>query len=367
MAFPLVLDREELNIRLEQYLDQFYDLSKRRKSWYKQKLYSLEIEITSRCNRVCNYCYNKSSINPRTPQLNLANAKQLLQEAADYGIEQVAWLGGEPMMHNDLEGMLEYANELGIENILFTNGSLITEKNWIGIEKHLRRLVFHLDTIDPDVFMQINNIKQKTSLNLLAKSKDSINIIDPALLHKDTIFYVVLNRQTQSTLEETLHWAINDCGISTSALYPMVPVGRGMNLEDDMLSSTELFDCYTLRALIEQRPELMLLGSSEYCKQYQTTMAYIDISGMLSPYAGLPAIKEHNSINRLNSEIVQYYSELSFADGSHNDPSDRLTGACSECENRKFCFGTRTSAYNVYGDVTASDPFCWLGSRIDER
>ncbi|MDP6874354.1 MAG: hypothetical protein QF521_12560, partial [Alphaproteobacteria bacterium] len=37
-----------------------------------------------------------------------------------------------------------------------------------------------------------------------------------------------------------------------------------------------------------------------------------------------------------------------------------VKGACASCDNNDVCWGCRANAYFYKGDVTASDPMCWL-------
>ena len=53
------------------------------------------------------------------------------------------------------------------------------------------------------------------------------------------------------------------------------------------MTRAELYEAFRMRARIEGRAELMLLGTSEFCKAYQMTTAYVTANGDIVPYAGI--------------------------------------------------------------------------------
>ncbi|MBI5765460.1 MAG: radical SAM protein [Planctomycetes bacterium] len=347
--------------KLRAYLRQYYDLDERVRAWEERRFYSLEVELTNRCNRECFYCYNSSGRSCGIPDLPLDFVQRLIAESRAAGIRQIAWLGGEPTLYRELPAVFETAAQNGIENVLFTNGSLLTPSLWAHIAPLTGRIMFHLDTIAPDVFVALNNVTQLQGRRMLAQTLDNLDHILASGFSPDRIyFYVVLTRLAAERLHETLEFALIHKRLGTTALYPMVRTGRACSTSSTWaLNRHELRELYGLRANLEHRPELMLLGPSEYCKHYQLTMAYVDVHRHLMPYAGLANPEFEIGQRSLSTLLSNHYGALSFSTLGRPDPSFGLTGVCHRCRHSTFCFGTRTTAFNVIGTATQSDPFCW--------
>ncbi len=62
------------------------------------------VEITGKCKLVCEYCTDS-----RRPHVPLGTVLQLLDEAAAMGVKGVRITGGEPLLHPDIEAILEHA------------------------------------------------------------------------------------------------------------------------------------------------------------------------------------------------------------------------------------------------------------------
>src|ERR1051326_6707767 len=90
---------------------------------------SLWLEIETRCNLACRFCYNfwrdGSVTEPRVlATADLLRGLDLLFES--FECDQVALSGGEPMLRRDLEDIVRFLHARGLRIVLTTNGSLLT-------------------------------------------------------------------------------------------------------------------------------------------------------------------------------------------------------------------------------------------------
>ncbi|MGV4877140.1 pyrroloquinoline quinone biosynthesis protein PqqE [Acetobacter indonesiensis] len=90
---------------------------------------SLLAELTHRCPLQCPYCSNPLKLDPRKDELETAIWKRVFKEAAEMGVLQVHFSGGEPMARPDLPELVAYAVELGLYTNLITSGVLLTAAN----------------------------------------------------------------------------------------------------------------------------------------------------------------------------------------------------------------------------------------------
>jgi radical SAM protein with 4Fe4S-binding SPASM domain len=86
-----------------------------------------EFEITPHCNLKCKMCYVREE--QVTNELSTADWLKIIKGAQQAGLFYMLLTGGEIFLHPDFKQIYEYAYDLGIRIILFTNGTLINEDN----------------------------------------------------------------------------------------------------------------------------------------------------------------------------------------------------------------------------------------------
>jgi len=127
----------------------------------------LRVSGTDRCNFRCVYCMPKSVFNkeykflPRSELLSFEEITRVVKTAAQFGVSKIRLTGGEPLIRNDLEQLVEWiANVDGIKDIsLTTNASLLTKKRATSLRSAgLQRLNVSLDAIDDETFKRVNDV-----------------------------------------------------------------------------------------------------------------------------------------------------------------------------------------------------------------
>ena len=86
--------------------------------------YALLAELTHRCPLRCPYCSNPEELIRRSSELDTAQWKKVLSDAAEAGVLQVHFSGGEPTARHDIEELVGYADSLGLYTNLITSGVL---------------------------------------------------------------------------------------------------------------------------------------------------------------------------------------------------------------------------------------------------
>lgn len=81
--------------------------------------------MTRACNLVCRHCYASASGGPAPDELNLDEARRLVDQLAEYKVPVVLFSGGEPLMHPHLFELIERAVKGGRRAVLSSNGLLI--------------------------------------------------------------------------------------------------------------------------------------------------------------------------------------------------------------------------------------------------
>jgi PqqA peptide cyclase len=84
--------------------------------------YTLVAELTYRCPLRCVYCSNPLDYGRHHDELDTAAWQRVFREAEDLGVVQLNLTGGEPLVRDDLEMLVERARALDLYTNLITSG-----------------------------------------------------------------------------------------------------------------------------------------------------------------------------------------------------------------------------------------------------
>ena len=87
-------------------------------------------ELTYNCNFKCKHCYVPPAYKReyKNRELKTKEVFAVLDQLKERGCFFLGFTGGEPFLRKDIMDILEYAKQCGFEVIIYTNGSLITDK-----------------------------------------------------------------------------------------------------------------------------------------------------------------------------------------------------------------------------------------------
>jgi cyclic pyranopterin phosphate synthase len=130
----------------------------------------LRISVTDRCNFRCTYCMPREIFGrdfeflPKEMVLTFEEIVRVARVFAGLGVEKLRITGGEPLVRRDLPHLVEMLAELRtvdgdeLDLTLTTNGSALPALARTLRAAGLRRLTVSLDSLDDDVFRQMNGV-----------------------------------------------------------------------------------------------------------------------------------------------------------------------------------------------------------------
>lgn len=120
--------------------------------------WEVAIELTLKCNRQCDFCFNKNSEKTGN-ELDTISIIKIMEKIKNAGIEAVRFTGGEPTLREDIFFLIDYAKSTELYTILNTNANLIDQTN-IGRLVNLDELIVSLNFLD-DSFLKkkIENVR----------------------------------------------------------------------------------------------------------------------------------------------------------------------------------------------------------------
>ena len=125
-------------------------------------------KVTDRCNSGCIYCryaYNKKyDHNLGTEKMTKEQFLEVLEQAAELGIEAIAFNGGEALMREDIIELVHETVKRKILPIIMTN-ALLLEKYWDELGKiGVRYIIASFDTLDKEVFEEQRCVSYEKTL-----------------------------------------------------------------------------------------------------------------------------------------------------------------------------------------------------------
>jgi cyclic pyranopterin phosphate synthase len=169
----------------------------------------VRVSLTDRCNFDCVYCHNeglgdtRGPMDPRDHEMSADDAVRFLEVAAEFDVEAVKLTGGEPMLRDDLEEIIERTPD-SMEVSMTTNGTFLPGRAADLVDAGLERVNVSQDALDPDDFKALT--KSGTYERVLEGVRAAVDAgLDPVKLN------MVVFRKTAGYVPEMVdHVAEND-------------------------------------------------------------------------------------------------------------------------------------------------------------
>lgn len=117
-------------------------------------LKSVDVYVTSQCNRRCTYCFLPSDFFASRVRMSVEAFSDVVAWCIRYSINEITFLGGEPSLHPSFAEMVSLARSRGLDVRVVTNGARqfqrLLERGLVG-PHNLSRVAVSLDTLDDTV------------------------------------------------------------------------------------------------------------------------------------------------------------------------------------------------------------------------
>ena len=321
------------------------------------RLLTMEIEFSLRCNFNCPYCY--------VPQPDYFNDELTVEEIHDaitqakaLGAQKIIILGGEPTIYPHIKALVEFIRAQELEVELFTNGSGVTAELAHFLYLNRVRVVLKMNTFDP------------TLQDKLAGKKGAYDIIHSALAtlkqagypSQDAFLAVstVICDPNFQELPRMWQW-LRDQGIAP--YFEMItPQANALDNEWLFVDSDRVHDLFKELARIDAErygitwePQPPLVGNK--CMRHLFS-CLVSSKGDVMPCVGLTA-----SLGNIRKRPLKDILSTSTILQDLKNYRNTIKGPCRTCEKSDQCYGCRGAAYQITGDYLASDPLCWRNCR----
>ena len=341
---------------------------------------------TRTCNLKCRHCYMSSDAKKYQNELTTAEAKQFIDDLADFNVPVLLFSGGEPLIRPDFFELADYAAKKGVRPTLSTNGTLITPE----VARKIKDIGVGYVGITLDGLREVND-KFRGKAGAFEAAMNGIKncvAVDQRVGLRFTI-----NHHNIQELENIFDF-IEEENINRVCFYHLVYSGRGNQMMDEDVTAEESRRAMDIiirrtRDFEERGLKKEILTVDNHCdgvymylkalqegkdELAQQIKKYIAMNG--GNRSGM-AFAEVDPLGYVHpDQFTQHHTfgnvrERKFGDiwqdttnpimAGLKDRKLLLKGRCSKCKFLDNCNGNfRTRAEARTGDFWESDPSCYL-------
>ena len=326
---------------------------------------TLIAELTYRCPLRCPYCSNPLNYGDRNYRQELATEYWLnaIRQAATLGILQLGFTGGEPLLRQDLEFMVEAAAKTGIYTSLITSGTLLTPERAAKLRDcgldHVQISVQDSQADKSDYIAGIPSFEQKLTAARLVKELGlplTINVV----LHRHNLDRIEAILELCRTLEA------DRVELANTQYY-----GWALYNRDSLLPTPAQLKRAKQVVAIAQRQRYFPMGVVYVLPDYYEKYPKPCMGGwgqrtiVISPNGDVLPCQVARSISELTFDNFQDYSLdwIWYKSAAFNRfrGMDWMNELCSSCPRKTIDFGgCRCQAFLLTGRANATDPVCYL-------
>ena len=333
-------------------------------------------ETTRRCNLNCVHCRSSSQAEIQGhPDFSFEQARNILDNIADYASPVVVLSGGEPLIRDDIFDIATYGTKKHLRMCLATNGTLVTEKTCQNIKKSGIKMVS----------LSLDGAVEKTHDDFRSQPgayQGTMNAI--RLFNENNIDFLVNSSFTTRNRTEIpdIYRLVKKLGAKAWYMFMIVPTGRGEDIMEELIPSDVYDEILEWHYNTEKSENELLMrptcaphyyrlvmqkakeeggfkrrslqfstGGSKGCLAGQL-ISLINVDGDVLPCSYFP--KSAGNIFKQSFKTIWEESELFLSLRDFKS----YKGSCGICEYLNVCGGCRARAYAVKGDYLAEEPFC---------
>ncbi|WP_216915560.1 radical SAM protein [Nocardia noduli] len=135
----------------------------------------LWLELTGRCQLSCTHCYADSGPTKTHGTMTTSDWLSVIDDAADIGVREIQFIGGEPTLHPALPELIRHASSRGIATEVYSNLVRVRADIWDLLIEHNVRLATSYYSDQPEQHTLITG-------NTLAHRRTTENICKAIIL-----------------------------------------------------------------------------------------------------------------------------------------------------------------------------------------
>src|SRR2546430_17063560 len=322
---------------------------------------ALIAELTHRCPLHCVYCSNPVELQSRASELSTEIWCRVFKEAAETGVLQIDFTGGEPLARSDIVALVRAARSAGLYVNLITSGLPLDETRLAAlVEAGLDHMQLSFQGAREETANEISGAKSHTQ---------KLRVLEWIKQHRVALtLNFVIHRRNIDQLEEMV--ALVESSSATRIEFANVQYyGWAFANGENLLPTREQLDrsmeiIKREQERLEGRIRVEYVGPDYYAKYPKPCMGGWGPKLMLiTPSGGalpchaaqvIPGLSFENVKERSLRDIWERSAAFQKFRGE-----DWMQEPCKTCDRREQDFGgCRCQALLLAGDAAATDPVC---------
>jgi len=324
--------------------------------------YALLAELTYRCPLHCPYCSNPARVSAGG-ELTTEEWRRAIREAAELGVLQAGFSGGEPLLHADLASLVAEARGCGIYTNLITSG--------VGLDERRAAELRDAGLDSTQISFQAD---EATLADGIAGARAHQRKLEAARIVRECgialSVNVVLHRANLSRLREIIAFAASlgttHLELANTQYYgwgflnraqltptcAQVDEARRIAAEEKQRHAGRMDIFYVLPDYYEQRPKPCMQG---WGRRYLT----VNPTGEVLPCPTAASIPGMRFDSMREHSVAWIWNESESFNRFRG--TDWMPEPCQSCPQREIDFGgCRCQAALLTGNAAATDPVCSL-------
>lgn len=298
-------------------------------------LWSIQVEITGKCNERCVHCYIPNSFKEQGVHMPLSNFKNLVNEFAEMGGLYITLTGGEALLHKEFPAMLRYCREKDLQITVLSNLMSLTD-NIVHVMKevNVNMVNVSLYSVSPSVHDSITKVKgscEKTmrAIEKLRENDVPVQISCPILKeNKECFLDVMMYAKSLKTKANVDYNIVSQKNKDTSNLSHRISLCDIRNVIRTIIENNSQYT----RFLEETPLDVTKTDLKSYPCGAALSILNIGSTGDVTPCAtwNMPlgnVFKTSLKDVWENSEIIKKLRKTTFADFPQ----------CQNCEASEYC------------------------------
>lgn len=340
---------------------------------------------TSACNLTCVHCYASAGRLHAKNELTKQEGFSLIDDLKDYGSPVILFSGGEPLMREDLTGLIGRAVKSAMRAVISTNGTLITPDKAMELgDCGLSYIGVSLDGLQEvnDTFRGVQGAFRNAMQGIYNAMHENIKVG----------LRFTMNRRNAGEIPKIIELMKAE-GIPRICFYHLVYTGRARELMEEDLSPEEtrrtldLIMDWAARMTGEGRNVEVLTvdnhadGPYVYLRMKKAknprageVLELLEMNGGNSSGLGIGCVNWDGEVypdQFWRTKVMGTVRERPFSEIWENrdnellmqlkNKKDHVTGRCRTCRWLSVCGGNfRARAEAATGEIWGVDPACYL-------
>lgn len=306
-------------------------------------LFQIEIDVTSRCNADCPFCFQGKHNEDDRKEMSLQMIINLLDNLRELGTYYIGFSGGEPFARPDFLEILNIAKNRGFSISIITNAMLLTKEKIDELERiGIDRITVSFHSINKENYLKSFGITNP-------------NLYDVAL---ENIQYMIKKNISLGIAMTVTKFNINDIKDTSEYFYSLGLSKNDINYNLLLLGKREINDLFPEKKDIDNNGEY--LSNKLEADKKRLLCSAGTISCSIDPYGNVyPCTFFNSSAGNLYEQTIKEIWENSHLMQIIRGFREEMFTKCHKCSGKGKCNFCMATNLNETGNLfEPSDRFC---------